>query len=871
MKPTPFCFRRLFTGCSLVLAFLSLPLQAEEAVNFEDHIQPIFRDHCFSCHNADKAKAGVDLTRYAAVLGGGSSGDTVVAGDPDSSSLYLVMTHAQEPKMPQRASKRPDSELALLRRWIEGGLLDSSGGTAKKASKPKVSLALAEAPGERPEGPPPMPEDLPLEPVVHTGKANAVVALAASPWAPLTAVGGQRQVLLYNTDTRQLAGVLPFPEGMPHIVGFSRSGTLVFAGGGVGARSGRVVIWEVQTGDRVAVVGEEYDAVMAADLSPDQTRVGMGGTDRLVKIYDTASGEQLQKIKKHTDWVTAVAFSPDGILLATADRNGGLFIWEAESGQEFYNLPGHKEAVTALSWRRDANLLASAGEDGTIKLWDMHSGKQVKSWNAHGDGVLHVAYAPNGNLVSGGRDKTCKTWDGNGKNLKTIKGYDDLVLSTVFLHDSRHIVSGDWQGRVRILDAESAEELAQLSPDPEPIASHLARAEKRAGEREGPCRTAEEASTKASGAYQALRLTQRRRDLEAETATGIERIAHRERDRMQQQVASLQPGLAQAREARDKTAAARTAEDQSLATLREEHEPLGPQVTAIETRLAEQREFARARDEAVAVALTAAQLKPEDTALKEAAGMAASEAASARDALHQLEQDLSAAKTRIENLDRQMADHRQKRTAQETAFKQAETNMQQAEQALHAAREALATMKQVHEASATTGQTATELAARDRGLLEAAQKTTEDTLAQATAARQAYDTARREAAFWKAAQFNLEVRTARDEMRQARELFDSQRAEADQLSREIDAVLETLNQLRREESGRRKAANPGELAQGSAAYTTGIQAHLERLQKQSAAEATTREAVDQTGADLAIKTGRHDELRRKFEELKAAL
>ena len=32
--------------------------------------------------------------------------------------------------------------------------------------------------------------------------------MAASPWAPLLALGSQRQVLLYNIDTLELAGVL---------------------------------------------------------------------------------------------------------------------------------------------------------------------------------------------------------------------------------------------------------------------------------------------------------------------------------------------------------------------------------------------------------------------------------------------------------------------------------------------------------------------------------------------------------------------------------------------------------------------------------------------------------------------------------------
>ena len=40
----------------------------------------------------------------------------------------------------------------------------------------------------------------------------AATVMAASPWAPLAALGSEHQVLLYNTDSGQLLGVLPFRE-----------------------------------------------------------------------------------------------------------------------------------------------------------------------------------------------------------------------------------------------------------------------------------------------------------------------------------------------------------------------------------------------------------------------------------------------------------------------------------------------------------------------------------------------------------------------------------------------------------------------------------------------------------------------------------
>jgi WD40 repeat protein len=235
---------------------------------------------------------------------------------------------------------------------------------------------------EKPDGPPPMPGELPLDPVVHTRASNALTALAASPWAPLVAVVGQKQIILYNTETLELLGVLPFPEGFPSIIKFSRNGQLLLTGGGLGGKSGKVALWDIKTGERVGVVGNEVDQVLAADLTADQQYVALGGPNKLVKVYATKDGQLVASIKKHTDWVTAIAYSPDGRFLATADRNGGIQVWEGAQAKEYNALPGHKAAVTGLAFM--TGVLASSSEDGKIALWDIKEAKEIRSWAAHG-------------------------------------------------------------------------------------------------------------------------------------------------------------------------------------------------------------------------------------------------------------------------------------------------------------------------------------------------------------------------------------------------------------------------------------------------------------------------------------------------------
>lgn len=462
----------LLALASAAAAFASEPPASDKKVTYEDDVLPIFRDNCLKCHNPDKIKGDLDLTSFSSAIKGGGSGATLNAGDPDGSMLYKTITHAEEPTMPPNG-KLAEREIATIKRWIEGGLLQGANSKALAANKPAVDLSLKVASTGKPEGPPPMPGPLPLDPSVQALRGSAVPAIAPSPWAPIVALAGAKQVSLYNTDDLDFLGVLPLPEGFPYDLKFSRNGKLLLAAGGRGGQSGLVVVWDISTGQRVITIGDQFDSVLAADLSSDQRWIALGGPDKVLKIYNTKDGALEHKHKKHTEWVTAVEFSPNAKYLASGDRNGGLVLWEAETGQEMFTLNGHRGAITALSWRGDSELLVSASEDGTLKLWKASDGSSLRSINAHPGGVLSTHFSHGGEILSSGRDNKVAVWDVAGKNLRRLPFTGDLPNRVAFTHDGARAVIGDWQGKVTAADAKSGKPLGSLDANPPTLANRV--------------------------------------------------------------------------------------------------------------------------------------------------------------------------------------------------------------------------------------------------------------------------------------------------------------------------------------------------------------------------------------------------------------
>jgi hypothetical protein len=457
-----------------LLAQESKPAAATPRITYDEHVRPIFREHCFSCHSADKQESGLQLDNYPKTMAGGSSGEVVLPGDLASSRLWALVSHSEEPKMPPRQDKLVTAKLELISKWIEQGAPENAG--SKVVIKKSALAAIASVAVGKPEGPAAMPVSLVKQPVVSTKRPGQITALAASPWAPLVAVAGQKQVILYNNESGELLGVVPFPEGTPQVVRFSRNGEVLLVAGGRGGQSGCVVLYDVKSGKRIAKIGDELDAVLAADINAQQTLVALGGPNRVVRIYSAQTGEMLNEIRKHTDWIYAVEFSPDGKSLATADRSGGLFVWEADTARESLFLRGHTGGVTDIDWRPDSAIFATAGDDGTVKLWDVNEGKAAKSWEAHKGGAFCVRFAHDGRLVSSGRDNTVKTWAADGAAQKSFPAFTEPALRCAFTHDDKNVVGGDWLGNVKLWTAADAKDVRSLAANPPTIAVRLASA-----------------------------------------------------------------------------------------------------------------------------------------------------------------------------------------------------------------------------------------------------------------------------------------------------------------------------------------------------------------------------------------------------------
>jgi WD40 repeat protein len=457
----------------IILASSPTLATAQEKTTFDEHVFPIFEQSCLNCHNPDKTKGGLDLSTFSGTLKGSSGGKIVEPGDA-SSSLMACVLHTAEPKMPPEGDQLAATQIEILKRWIDGGLLENKSSSARKPSKPKFETALRSDPATQPDGPPPMPQDLLLDPPVVTGRASAIHAIATSPWAPVLAITGQRQVLLHHTETLELIGILPFPEGDPVSLNFTPDARYLIVGGGIPGKSGVTVTFDLTTGSRQLTVAKEFDAILASDIRPSFDLIATGGPSRLLKVWNTETGAQVHSVKKHTDWITALDFSSDGVLLASGDRNGGVWVWESQSCNEFHTLRAHQAAITATAFRADSNILATASEDGTVRFWEMNGGSEVKKIDAHPGGVSAFAFGRDGSSVTAGRDLKARFWKADFNHARDLSQKLPSLPTAVALNaDATRAFIADSEGFIHAFETATGKPLAEIQANPPTIAARL--------------------------------------------------------------------------------------------------------------------------------------------------------------------------------------------------------------------------------------------------------------------------------------------------------------------------------------------------------------------------------------------------------------
>lgn len=422
-----------FAVFTLACASFAVAQDAAPApVSFKNEIAPILLKRCVACHGERQPKSGYQLHTIELLQKPGDfAAPPVVAGKPDESQLYLLVTSEdQESWMPKEDDKLPPEQIALLKRWIEEG--------AKfDVEDPKATLASV-APRQYAPAPEAYPGPLPITALAYNLQGDELAA------------GGYNEITIWNAADGALKRRIRDVAQRTYALAYSADGTLLAAASGVPGESGEVKLFNPAGGEAVRLLGTMSDVALDVKFSPNGEKLAACSADRSIRVYDVKSGAQELLIEDHADWVSAIAWNTDGTKLASASRDKTAKVFDAKTGESQITYNGHGQPVYGVAFSPDGTQVITSGGDRKLHVWNPADAAKIAEIAGYGDEVFRVLVA-NAQIWSGSADKTVRQHDAAGRNeVRNYAGHADHVFAVALHPGSSRLAAGAFNGEVTV-------------------------------------------------------------------------------------------------------------------------------------------------------------------------------------------------------------------------------------------------------------------------------------------------------------------------------------------------------------------------------------------------------------------------------------
>ncbi len=178
------------------------------------------------------------------------------------------------------------------------------------------------------------------------------------------------------------------------------------------------------------------------------------------------SDDSVRTLAGHTSAVHACLITPDGTRVLSASVDGTLRLWDLQSGQELCVLTGHTEAVTGCVITPDGQHALSVSHDGTLQTVESCGPLRSRPYMLSRGQLVGSPSADGTRLAIASVGGAIVFWDVVGQmplwTRRHRKGRVRLYCIALS-QDGLRIATGDMDGGVKVVNAETQRELASLS------------------------------------------------------------------------------------------------------------------------------------------------------------------------------------------------------------------------------------------------------------------------------------------------------------------------------------------------------------------------------------------------------------------------
>ena len=448
------------TTVFLVLLVAASSSAADKAkISFRRQVWPIFKRHCWGCHNGREAKAGLNMSSVKLTVKGGESGASIQPGKVNE-SLLLKMISGPKPEMPKKQPSLSPAKIAVIRQWVQEGAKDDS-----------------------------LPSDKQLQVRIPKSYkfAPAISGISLHPNGKTVAVACRSEVVIWDLATGKPKRIQRIATTCDLItnVQFTFDGKTLAISGGSPSRYGEVRFLNSQ----YKLISQRrigFDTLFRGNFSPDGKTLALGGSDGAVHLVPVDAKAKTTKIDLHSDWVMDVTYSKDGKVLVSAGRDKATKVSSPSGRRLLRQLDSSAQPIMAVA---SSQLTAIAGgSDRRLLGYTYKIALQNVAVTGAGNGSKPVSRRKQytkalenqaGQIFDLATDGAMKTMAAVGdfaeirvydmdsrKRIALIQKVPRPVFCVSLSQDGKTVAAGTKTGKVLVYSVPSGKPIAVIDPVP---------------------------------------------------------------------------------------------------------------------------------------------------------------------------------------------------------------------------------------------------------------------------------------------------------------------------------------------------------------------------------------------------------------------
>ncbi|HEY9678877.1 MAG TPA: hypothetical protein V6C76_12785 [Drouetiella sp.] len=261
---------------------------------------------------------------------------------------------------------------------------------------------------------------------VLSGHHDAISALSFSSTRDYLVSSASDAVRVWDLSKRTLLRQFPGQRYVQNPARFLPDGVTVAAGSGPGT----IVLWNVETGEKVKTLSEQKTCVQALAISPDGRFIA-GCSSDVRRVWDLSAGKVWMELDGASP-IQSFAFSPNGKLLCGGTLDHGLVFWDVANRKQLQKVKVSDDVINDVVFSPDGATIAVSSDDGMLRLVSTDTLKTLRVFAANSSDFGKAVFISSEKILSSGNDRAMELWSiPENENLCTIvpKATNDWLVT----------------------------------------------------------------------------------------------------------------------------------------------------------------------------------------------------------------------------------------------------------------------------------------------------------------------------------------------------------------------------------------------------------------------------------------------------------